>query len=198
MSLDGGGEPYSTTFNIHVDTAAAKAVVEACGSSWATGDPPALVNGIYTPTTSAPILPNANPGSLARPLSSPSVLTQIGDPFAVGSPLGPEPCAEHQLDPEHLSIEEDGIKGFCIRCEDRMVVPRVPGGISFDKAGNLVGRAMTIEDEDSLGELLAELNLFERDVNKEIAKYKRTLGLVKIARDIVQNRALEEAQEPIE
>jgi hypothetical protein len=124
-------------------------------------------------------------------------LTQFSDPFAPGAALGPPGCNEHALDPETFYVEDGQAIGYCEDCGVRMIVPSVPGGVSFASAGALIGKAMSLDDEDSVGDVLAELNLLEATVKNEIAKYKRTLGLVKIARDIAHNKALEDAKMPI-
>lgn len=149
--------------------------------------------------------------------SSPNGL--IGDPYGqtFGPPGGwspqgsqgisfqyPDPnlsnlCVDHKIDESDIRIEGDDVVGYCDHCSCRIIIPRVPGGVSFEQAGTLVGRAMTLEDEDeSVGDLLAELSLLEKTVGKELSRYRRVLGMVKIARDIVHNRALKDAKIPIE
>lgn len=101
-------------------------------------------------------------------------------------------CSEHRVDKDSIVIRDEEIHAACAVCRQQIVLPHVEGGLTFEKGGAIIGRAMTLEDGDDekIGELLAELNLLEEQITKEEVRYRRARGLIKIARDLVQQRAL--------
>lgn len=118
----------------------------------------------------------------------------------------PDECAEgHIVQASSIRYikgpteEDDEIIGFCLFCECRVTIPEVVGGLSFEKAGSAVGRAMTLQDDDNekIGELLADLAQLERDAKAEIARIKRALGMIDIARDLAEQRAIEGLAETV-
>lgn len=129
---------------------------------------------------------------------APSTFGTIQTSF--GFPPEPEPepdeCEDgHYIDQKTVrTFVEDGedtITGRCVFCDVTVYLPELEGILAFERAGKAVGRAMTLEDGDdeNIGALLAEVSRIERDLKAELTKYKRALGMLEIARDLVEQRA---------
>lgn len=130
-------------------------------------------------------------------ITQPNVTTLIpnaSQQWAVSAPVAaPEPC-EHDIGPD-LFERRDGVYGACVQCGEEFRLPQVPGGISFERAGKFLGRALSVdhEDDEMIAELMIELALLEREIEKEIERYDDAHELVKLARQLVNKRALHDA-----
>lgn len=107
----------------------------------------------------------------------------------------PDECEDgHFIDQKTVrTFVEDGddqITGQCLFCGIVIYLPELEGTLAFERAGKAVGRAMTLEDGDgeNVGELLADVNRIERDLKAEMMKFKRALGMLDIARDLIEER----------
>lgn len=115
--------------------------------------------------------------------------------FGVLEEIETDDCADgHCIDAKTIrTVIEDGedeITGRCFFCDVLVYLPELEGALAFEKAGKAVGRAMTLEDgDDDIGELLADVNRIERGLKAEMKKYQRALGMLEIARDLVEQRA---------
>lgn len=125
----------------------------------------------------------------------------FGDPTVTTSPTFTTPCPHgHEIDETSIEIRGDEIWGNCLTCDVEILIPRITGGLNFEKAGLLVGRGMICEDGDdeSIAELYVDLTELEEQALKEIARYERTLKLIRIARAIAGGHATKRLTAPIE
>lgn len=114
-------------------------------------------------------------------------------------PAAPEPTAcqqtGHHITEESLAASGDEIWGMCETCSELVQVPRVAGSLNYERVGQYIGRAMTLEgaeDEGNGAELYVELEIFERKCREEMAKYDRTLKMIDMARDIAKRNLLQQ------
>lgn len=85
---------------------------------------------------------------------------------------------------------EDQITGRCLLCNTLVYLPEIEGSLAFERAGKAVGRAMTLEEGDgeNVAALLADVGRIERDLKAQMMKFKRALGMLDIARDLIEER----------
>lgn len=138
------------------------------------------------------------------PAPNPSPLTGIDIQVTDGTNANwkHEVCKEfHVLTDELLACsDEDNIVGVCDRCGVRVFVPRIPGAFSFEKAGTILGRAMSLAEDDedeAVGELVLEIEALQQAIDRDIRKYKRAMEVLQIARGMARKQLLKVA-EPIE
>lgn len=139
-------------------------------------------------------------GAINFPTGSQTPL--LTGPNVLSSAFGPvDPCPNgHDIDNTSIELRGDEIWGKCQTCDVAIRIPRVSGGLNFEKAGQYIGRALTLEedDKDNSAALLTELTNLEDQVNKEIARLQRTLKLIQIARTAAKKQTLTRALAPIE
>lgn len=104
-------------------------------------------------------------------------------------------CTEHEIEEDSIELRGDEMWGYCSQCYDAVRIPRIVGSFNFEKAGRFIGRAMTIEDDENSAELLAELNIFEQQIQDELARYKRALKMITVARTVAKNQVVERVAE---
>lgn len=105
-------------------------------------------------------------------------------------------CAVHDVGENSIELRGDDIWGTCVTCGVGIKIPRVAGCLNFEKAGTFVGRAMILDgsdDDENGAELYAELTKLEEDTKKEIARYRRTLKLIEVARTIAKRQIIQRA-----
>lgn len=155
------------------------------GGSWLPGTVP------QTPTVGT----NPYPNTAAPATTFGTISTSFGFPMPSEEEETDECADGHFID--HKSVrtifedDEDQITGQCLFCGITVYLPELEGALAFERAGKAVGRAMTLEDGDgeNIGALLADVAKIERDLKAEMTKFRRALGMLEIARDLVEQRA---------
>lgn len=122
-------------------------------------------------------------------------------PEPSSTPITLTQCQQHghEISDESIQLQGDEIWGECQACAERILIPRIVGAFNFERAGQYVGRAMTLDcgEDENGAELLEELTLLEETVDREIARYNRTLKTIKLARTLAKKQLLDHAKTAI-
>lgn len=171
-------------------------------------------------TTGDPVFSESYRGG-SYPSMSPTTGTNLGNiqigtstsqPFGTttfGPMTGTEPawslpdmCVLGHIMNEDSIWEEAGtdttpprIVGTCNTCGTIMKFERIPGGMPYYKAGKLIGDAMALDDDDEwLPEVLGDLVILEKTIDREVEKLRRAKQLVSLSRSIATRKAITNAE----
>lgn len=140
------------------------------------------------------VSPNSNPVTFPppqQPYMQPLVATDV-------TQWPPSRCADwHTLREDLIEFSGDGsIVGACERCGVRVFLPRIAGEFSFEKAGAFVARAMSLDEDDdeSAGALLLEAVELQKQIDKDIKRFKRAMEVLQIAKNIAKKRVIKIAE----
>jgi hypothetical protein len=106
----------------------------------------------------------------------------------------PNGCTDyHQITEELLQTDREGqTLGICERCGVKIFIPRVAGAFSFERAGVFVGKAMSLDDEDDMGELLGELAELEDQIKRDQKRLERAREILQIARGMAKKHSVKQ------
>jgi hypothetical protein len=121
---------------------------------------------------------------------------KVPEPFTIttGTTTGPlvvpepDPCMEKHII-EQVTQYPDGVFGDCVECGERVQIPTVPGGYTAIQIRGFLERVLA-GDEESDGELLAELGSLSAILDMEKDELDLALKRVEIARQILLARSV--------
>ncbi len=94
-------------------------------------------------------------------------------------------CPVHQTNPDNIEYMDGKVVSYCVLCDARIEVARVPGGVNLVHAKELAQRLIVLSAEGDLsGDELLELSNLRHDVNveqetlDEIAALLRTVEIL--------------------
>lgn len=140
--------------------------------------------GGYNITVDSGNIGGIYPGAGTSVPFQPLVGTDTSQFFPTGLPPVDRCMDFHTVSAELLAsgVDDNNVVGACERCGVRVIFPRIPGAFSFERAGAFVGRAMSMDEDDDAGALLAELIILQEQIEKDQRRYKRALEILEIAR----------------
>lgn len=97
----------------------------------------------------------------------------------------------HKVSGDLIEYADGLFVGHCAQCLTRVQIEKIPGGVSWMKAGHFIAGALGLEEDDteSASGLLAQLKELEADIAAEERKLEQAKKLIKIARSTVMKRA---------
>ncbi len=163
----GEPKPASATFSVNLVT------TDSSGT---------VIPSTFTPVTT-PFAPNTSPAW------QPMVGT---DPVDWHSFPAVNQCADGHPIGDFLQEAGDEVVGICENCGIRVFIPKIPGAFSFERAGKFIGKAMSLDAEDDMGELLTELAELEDQIKRDQKRFQRALEILQIARGMAKKHAVKE------
>jgi hypothetical protein len=134
------------------------------GSTWVTG------------TSSGPTgFAATSSGTVTWPVATTGIT--MDDPFLTVAHIN---CPIHRTNPDNIEYMDGKVVTYCLHCDARIEVTRLPGGLNFVHAKELAQRLIVLCGQGELtGEELLELSNLRRDVRAEQEKLSEIAALLR-------------------